>query len=105
MLEILNSVIVFILVVLSVWRVSSLFAYESGPFSIFGSIRYYLKKNSNNVVLYTLHEGISCLWCNSIWFSALASILITNNIASWIVYTLSISTCSILIEERLIGDR
>lgn len=105
MQETINSILIFVLVVFSTWRISSLFAYEQGPFSIFAKIRYLLSKNAQNVVLYTLHEGIICVWCNSIWFSSLASIFISHNIISWILYTLSISACVIFIEENIIGDR
>jgi hypothetical protein len=48
----------------------------------------------------SLWEGIHCIACNSIWFSALSALVLTRGIINmeWIIYTLSLSTCVIILE-------
>lgn len=100
----MDKVCLFILLSLSVWRVSSLFAREQGPLEIFNRIRIWiLGIGEHSYIFRSLYDGINCIWCNSIWFSAIASFVIAENVVQWIIYTLSISCVVILIEERVYG--
>jgi hypothetical protein len=99
---------------LAVWRLSSLFSREDGPFGILqrfrawlgylaGKERWFLQK-----LFITIWEGIHCIWCNSVWFSAIISLVIATDIVEWIIYTLAISTLAIVFEtviNKLKGDK
>lgn len=98
----LGQILLLIPLSFAVWRLSSLFAEESGPFNLFGKLRTFLVM-SNNFILSELGEGISCMWCNSVWLGALASIFISVNVFEWIVFSFSLSAFSILIKYKFFG--
>ena len=91
------------LVISAVWRLSSLFANEDGPFSVFAGIRniaeQLCKKNKLCAAL-KLYDGLTCEWCNSI-------LLAGPIVAAWwyfgdsivlIVTPLAVSTWTIVIK-------
>jgi hypothetical protein len=85
----------FVLLVLVTWRLSSLFAREQGPLHLFDAIRDGLKWLASKEWLaqklfISLWEGIHCIACNSVWFSALAALVLTRGIINieFIIYTL-----------------
>lgn len=87
---------------LAVWRLSSLFARERGPGNLFGRIRI-LASRSDELI-----AGLTCMWCNSIWFGAMLSVLFSGTLMEWIEHTLAVSAMSILFEtimEALNGNR
>lgn len=92
-----NDILSIIILSLTCWRLSSLFAREKGPFDIFEKIQWFLG-SYNNILFNTLHGGIICTWCNSVWFGFILSFLIANNIIENIIFTLAISTVSIFID-------
>ncbi len=100
----MDKLFLFILLSMSVWRVSSMFAREYGPLEIFNRIRIFaLGLGQHSAIFRSLYDGINCMWCNSVWFSAIASFAIAENMIQWVIYTLSISCMAILIEERVYG--
>jgi hypothetical protein len=61
------------LVVSAVWRLSSLFANERGPFAVFERLRRraaVLTKHNQFCKAFHLYDGLLCEWCNSIWFAS-----------------------------------
>jgi hypothetical protein len=100
-----NDILLFAILVLSVWRIASLFARERGPFDLFVRVRQFIYirtvYNFLQKLFITLNDGIVCMWCNSVWFSAIAALVICDSIISWIVYTLAISAAAILVEVNL----
>lgn len=64
--------LVFVLAVLAVFRLSLLFSKENGPGRIFHKMRKATPAKSS------LREGVSCVFCESIWWSALA--------VGWLIY-------------------
>lgn len=59
------------LLVLEGWRLSSLFANERGPFDVFWKLRVlarYLQRHNRFWRRFKLYDGLTCEWCNSIWF-------------------------------------
>jgi hypothetical protein len=72
----MQNLLSILIVSIAVWRISSLFAVEDAPFSVFSKIRLFLGNNRQKSVIYkTLFEGIKCKWCNSIWFGVITVIL------------------------------
>lgn len=62
----------------AVWRLSSLFANEAGPFYMFTRLRRYaahLEKRNRFCAAFHLYEGLECEWCNGVWFGSLAAAL------------------------------
>jgi hypothetical protein len=102
-----NDILLFAILVFAVWRISSLFARERGPFDLFARIRQFIYirtvYNFLQKLFITLNDGIVCMWCNSIWFSAVASLVICDSFVGWIVYTLAISGVVIFLEEMTNG--
>jgi len=70
---------------LAVWRISTLFAKESGPFSVFVHIRRYFGSHTSSFHK-TIFEGIKCIWCNSVWFGiAITAVWILSPTAAFAV--------------------
>lgn len=84
-----------LLTILATWRISSLFAKENGPFDLFMNIRKFIYTktvyNPNSEIFKTLNNGIVCIWCNSVWFSSIASIWISRNIIEWVYLVFAVS--------------
>lgn len=87
----------FILSCLAVFRITYMIINENGPYNIFGKLSYYIKskryKDGGIVQLFT------CFYCLSIYISIPFSILLSNSILEFILYTLSLSTVSIFLYE------
>ena len=68
---------------LTTWRLASLFAVEHGPGDIFDKIRFFVgvRYYPNNIPYGTniISNGITCIWCNSIWFSCIITVLFVIN--------------------------
>lgn len=93
----------FFLVALAVWRVSSLFAREDGPFDLFLRFRILLgakfDQNSEEVGTNWISKGILCLLCNSIWFSALGALVISQSLVWYFINLLALSALAVLIDN------
>jgi uncharacterized protein DUF1360 len=91
------------LVVSAVWRLSSLFANEDGPFLIFKKIRSRardLTRSNRFFFRMRLSEGLECEWCNSIWFaSALVPLwYVFGDVIVIVLSPLAISTWAIAVK-------
>jgi len=64
---------IFTLTAFAVFRLAHMFSKESGPARLFKKLRATTEPHS------ALREGISCLLCESIWWSAAAT--------AWLVYS------------------
>ena len=127
----------FLLAVLAVWRVSALVAGERGLFKIGIMVRALCgvlhtpqgeimrvngamaRRHSTNPLLnYYFTEmanGVTCIWCNSLWFSPMAVYALQETIAplpgvsvwvTYILFWLAISAAVITLERvtRAISD-
>jgi len=85
----------FLIMSLATWRLSSLLAAESGPAGVFNSIRELAKSISHN-----LYEGMTCIWCNSIWIAfVLATLrLLAGDVILAIALPFALSACAIVLE-------
>jgi hypothetical protein len=68
-----------IVLTLATWRASSLLTYERGPYALFEKLRYLSgvrpDAHSRDMPTTELAEGVLCLWCNSVWFGILFTLL------------------------------
>lgn len=83
--------LLFLLILLAIWRFTHLLALEDGPFQIFEKFRNISGKPFN------------CFYCLSMWVSIVPSIYYSNNFIEFILYVLAFSGGSILLEK--ISDR
>jgi hypothetical protein len=98
------SVFTFVILALAVWRLANLLANESGPANMFGRLRGLCEKLGTYSG--SLHDGMCCEWCNSVWFGTIITVLyfFFPKITTWVCVPLALSTCAILIKfirERL----
>ena len=111
MSELTSRIVQFLIMAMAVWRVSSIVAREDGPMDIFPKFKTRVLDLSEDERLHisvrkmlnSFYRGLNCMWCNSVWFSAIASIFISNSFKEWIVVTLSLSTVAIMIETFIKG--
>jgi len=94
----MDRVFLFVLLCMATWRIASLFAHEDGPFEIFNIIRLALYR-APKLIHKTLGLGIVCVWCSSVWFSAISALLIARNFTEWAIFWLSISAGAIIMEK------
>lgn len=78
----------FFLISLAVWRVSYMLTNETGPFDVFYRIRQTRLVNL-----------LSCMYCTSVWVSAVFTAMFFADWRQAIVLCLSLSGFAILIEE------
>jgi len=102
----MTSFIMFVVISLSVWRISSLFAREDGPFDVFARIRSFAgveyDKESEMFSTNGFSKGLICVWCNSVWFSAVGAVFVSGNVLEWIAYTLAMSAVAIMVESIVV---
>lgn len=95
----------FFLVSLAVWRASSLFAREEGPFDLLLHLRILLGTkfdvNSEEIGTGWISKGILCVWCNSIWFGVLGALLLAQNFVQYLVFLLALSAVAIIIDDHV----
>lgn len=102
----LGAVELFILG-MGTWRLTSLIVNEDGPFYIFERFRHFIgvRYTETNEPFGTnvIAEGLSCIWCASVWFGFLTLLFyVLNPLITLIVYTgLTLSTLAIVVEEVL----
>lgn len=84
------------LMALATFRLSTLLSDEAGPYNILGLMR--AKALHLN---YELHEGLTCMYCNSIWIGALFTLLYIVNptIALYVAMPFALSCPIVLLEE------
>lgn len=103
-----------LVLMLSTWRLSSLFANEDGPLNLFKTIRtrsgVECPANSDCFGKTWFAKGILCEWCNSVWFGTLLTLLyvVLGDTAILIILPLALSAMAILIKyliERLMRSQ
>lgn len=93
---------------LSAWRIASLVANEKGPFHMFYHLRRFAVRIERKVWIvrqFHLWEGMTCEWCNSIWFGTLLWLgwhFIGDEFVKWMT-PLAISTVVIIIKYIIQG--
>lgn len=113
--------LLFVVCALAVWRIGNLFAHERGMFgvatrfrSLFGVAHEFdgtpsLDRESGEVLLnpldtledlrHELAQGITCVWCNSLWIAPFVALALAEGLASWLLYTLALSAVACLLDK------
>lgn len=91
----------------AVWRLSSLLVSESGPFDIMDKIRHRvgIRYNEYNQVYgtNTFADLFTCIWCMSVWVSALlVIIMMIDSFAGAIVNLILAGSCSAIIIDTIL---
>ena len=92
---------------LATWRLAHLFAFEDGPFHIFYRLRKAAgqRLNADGIPYNTTHlaEGLACLWCNSVWFGVLLTVMfaICGRIALMVALPLALSCIAVAIDTSI----
>lgn len=96
---------------LAIWRMSSLVAREEGPGDFFLHMRrlngVYYGQDGEVIARGQLAKLITCVWCQSVWWSAIASALYVYGMGLsvwwWMPLTLALSAIAIIADEKLTG--
>ena len=91
------DLIVFVLGSLSTWRLSRMVVKETGPLGMLARMRAYLAKNQRKPG--GLFDLASCVSCSSIYIGAVVALWPSESILELVMYTLSFSAISVLIER------
>ena len=89
--------LLFVMLVLATWRLTSLFVYENGPLDVFLKLRTW----DRSLFLMGL---LNCSWCTSVWTAAIMTTiitLVTGWWALWLPLVLAASAGGIIIEEMM----
>ena len=91
---------------LATWRISSLLAAEAGPFDIFERARRLVGVSYDEhgalCCKNVLAQGITCLWCNSVWVGTGWALLAWLwPMAHWLALPLALSAITIVIQEAV----
>jgi hypothetical protein len=98
-----------VLTALAAWRLASLLAQEDGPFAMFARLRHWAGVRSvvtrdaqgnpqaTRVAQNTLAEGLTCVWCTSIWTAIIMSIPWAP--LAWVRLALAASALAVLAQE------
>ena len=100
-----------LLLALATWRIAHLLAYEDGPAHLFerlrvrAGVRY--DEHSQPYPATNLAEGLTCLWCNSVWVGALwtGAWLALGDSVTWLALPFALSALAIVTEEVGLGNR
>ena len=76
---------IYLLIILAVWRVTHLITNESGPFDIFEKIRY--------------GKLLNCFYCLSFWISIFPSFYYSKTFIDFIINCLAFSGGAIILEK------
>lgn len=102
-----------VLIVLAVWRLTSLFVREEGPFDIFPRLRLRLGVKYEAIPYGTnvFSKAIICVWCFSLWVAlpfAFLKLIYFSNISNidagaayWFITWMAYSAATIIIDEVL----
>lgn len=88
-----------ILLPLAIWRLTYMLVNEEGPLEMFDALRFYLRKIPRT-------EGLlSCVWCLSVWVSAILLLLAHLPAGKWVVVWLALSALAIAIDVLIARAR
>lgn len=95
-------VVLFILIPAG-WRLASLFANEDGAFHVFKKIRGLVVRAERRIWIvreFHLYEGLTCEWCNSVWFGSAIVIFywFFGDVVAWVCLPLTISCGAIILK-------
>lgn len=103
--------IVFIELALASWRLAHMLVNEAGPFAVFSRLRYkagvravatkdgHGNPAASRVALTPLAEGLTCVWCVSVWAAALLSIPLAP--LRWLRLVLAASGGAVIVKEAV----
>lgn len=98
----------FLVIALAIWRLSSLLAEEYGPFDIFEKFRTLIgvvyDEHSARYGTNVIAKGVVCVWCNSVWFSALGALLVADTVLWWVIDVFALSALAIIIDSIVRSD-
>jgi len=68
------NLVPFLVLILAVWRISSLVTHEDGPYKVFLRFRLwagvqYQAQTGDSYASNEFAAVLKCLWCNSVWLS------------------------------------
>ncbi len=95
---------------LATWRITSMIVNEEGPFQLFERFRYMIgiryDEHSERIATNVFAEGLSCVWCTSVWIGGLVvGLYLLCPKPTFIVSLIcSVSAISILIERMVNCD-
>lgn len=96
-----------LLVILAVWRLSSLFVHEDGPLEIFARLRDKIgvryDEQSRPYGSNELAKVFTCVWCVSVWIGLLWALVFYPG--NFLIGGLAYSAGAILIERAVYGSR
>lgn len=81
-----------VLAVLATWRVSHLITTEDGPWDLVVRLR----RMAGTGMLGRLMD---CFYCTSLWIAAPFSLIVTRDLAGWVVVWLAVSGGACLLER------
>ena len=101
----MNEAFHFVVLGLAVWRLSSLFVNEEGPFKILESFRKLVGADTDFEDKGFLGGIFSCIWCLSMWVSAavVAGYVFFPDLTFILAYLFSLSAVACIIES-VIGE-
>ena len=79
------------------WRVSRMLVREAGPLNVFARFRAYLAQRQQKSG--GLFDLVSCVACTSVYTGSVTALLVAGDAIEFILYTLSFSAISVLLER------
>jgi len=105
-----QSVVSMLVLVLACWRLTSLMVKEDGPFGMFAKLRHLIgvRQVEGSTTPYGTNvfaEGLSCVWCCSVWVGAALTIAYAIDPGLTILASLpfALSAGAIIVERILNG--
>ncbi len=81
----------------AVWRFTYMIQEESGPFEIFRKLQAWYWTDPRRAG--GLKEGLRCFNCTSVWFSALAALIIAGNVWVFFLYWFAIAAGAMFVNK------
>lgn len=103
-LFLLTNIVLFLLVGLATWNLSSLLVQETGPYSIFMRLRHWVgvRYTPEQTVYATnpIAELFTCVWCMSRWVALVLALLtlLLPQVMIWILLVFAASTVAIVVD-------
>jgi hypothetical protein len=81
----------FVIICLATARIVRALVLDNGPGNVFGHFRERIGAHERIVKPGSAAELFNCPWCLSLWVAPVASLLIFDGFATWIVEALAVS--------------